>query len=32
MHEIVTGRMTVEEARKGYAESMMAYTMGRSAP
>lgn len=32
MHEIVTGRMTVEAARKAYAESMMAYTMGRPAP
>lgn len=32
MHEIVVGNMTVEEARKAYADSMMAYTMGRSAP
>ena len=32
MHEIVTGRMTVEQARKVYAENMMGYTMGRSAP
>ena len=32
MHEIITGKKTVEEARKGYADAMMAYTMGRSAP
>jgi hypothetical protein len=32
MHEIVTGAKSVEEARKAYAESMAAYTMGRSAP
>ncbi len=32
MHEIVTGRMSVDEARKVYAENMMGYTMGRSAP
>jgi hypothetical protein len=32
MHEIVTGRMSVEEARKVYAENMMGYTMGRPAP
>lgn len=32
MHEIVTGKRTVEEAREVYAENMAAYTMGRSAP
>ena len=32
MHEIVTGKMSVEEARKAYAESVMGYSMGRSAP
>ncbi len=32
MHEIVTGRKSVEEARKVYAENMAAYTMGRPAP
>ena len=32
MHDIVTGAKTVEEAREVYADSMMAYTMGRSAP
>jgi len=31
MHDIVTGKMSVEEARKTYAENMAAYTMGRSA-
>jgi hypothetical protein len=32
MHEIVTGKRSVEEARKAYADAMMAYTMGRPAP
>ncbi len=32
MHEIVTGKRTVEEARAVYAENMAGYTMGRSAP
>lgn len=32
MHEIVTGRKSVEEARKEHADSMMAYTLGREAP
>ena len=32
MHEIVKGKLTVEEARKAYAETMMGYTMGRPAP
>ncbi len=32
MHDIVTGKTSVEEARKTYAENMAAYTMGRSAP
>lgn len=32
MHEIVTGKMSVEEARRVYAENMMGYTMGRPAP
>jgi hypothetical protein len=32
MHEIVTDVKGLDEARKVYAESMAAYTMGRSAP
>jgi len=32
MHDIVTGRTSVEEARKTYAENLAGYTMGRSAP
>ncbi len=32
MNDIVTGKTSVEEARKTYAENMAAYTMGRSAP
>lgn len=32
MHEIVTGRKTVEEARAAYAEQMSAYMLGRPAP
>lgn len=31
MHEIVTGRRTVEEARAAYAEQMSAYMLGRPA-
>jgi hypothetical protein len=32
MHELVTGVKTVEEARQVYAESMVGFTLGRSAP
>jgi hypothetical protein len=32
MHEIVTGRRTVEEARKTYSENTAAYAMNRPAP
>jgi len=32
MHEIVTGKLTVEEARKVYADTVMGYSMGREAP
>lgn len=32
MHEIVTGKRSVEEARQVYAENMAGYTMGRPAP
>jgi hypothetical protein len=32
VHEIVTGKRTVEEARKTAVESTVAYNMGRSAP
>jgi hypothetical protein len=32
VHEIVTGKRTVEEARKTSVESTVAYNMGRSAP
>ncbi len=32
MHDIVTDRTSVEEARKTFAEQMVAYTLGRSAP
>lgn len=32
MHDIVTVKTSVEEARKPYAENVTAYTMGRSAP
>ncbi len=32
MHDIVTGKTSVEEARKTYAEQMAAYTLGRAAP
>ncbi len=31
MHDIVSGKTSVEEARKTYAENMAAYTLGRSA-
>ena len=32
MHDIVTGKLTVDEARKKYSEVMTAYLMDRSAP
>jgi hypothetical protein len=32
MHEIVTGKRTVGEAREIYAEQMSAYMLGRPAP
>ncbi len=32
MHEIVTGKLTAEEARKSLSETMSAYAMNRSAP
>lgn len=32
MHEIATGKKTVEEARHAYAEQVSAYLMGRPAP
>ncbi len=32
MHAIVTGKTTVDEARKTYAETLSAYTLGRAAP
>ena len=32
MHEIVTGKRTVDDAREVYAENMAGYTMGRPAP
>lgn len=32
MHEIVTGKRTVDEAREKYADQMSAYMMGRAAP
>ncbi len=32
MHDIVTGKTTVDEARKTFGENMVAYTLGRSAP
>lgn len=32
MHEIVTGKRTVDEARHAYAEQMSAYMLGRPAP
>ena len=32
MHEIVTGKLTVDEAREVYAENVAAYAMGRDAP
>ena len=32
MHDIVSGKTTVDEARKSFGEMMIAYTLGRSAP
>ena len=32
MHDIVTGRATVDEARATFGETMVAYTLGRPAP
>ena len=32
MHDIVTGKATVDEARKTFGEIMVAYTLGRPAP
>lgn len=32
MHEIVTGKRSVEDARETYAQNMVGYTMGREAP
>lgn len=32
MHEIVTGKLTVDEARKTYSENTSAYVMNRPAP
>lgn len=32
MHEIILGKRTVDDARKIYADNMVAYTMGRAAP
>ena len=32
MHEIVTGKLTAEEARKQYSEIASAYVLSRSAP
>lgn len=32
MHEIVSGKRTVEEARQVYAENIVGYTLGREAP
>jgi hypothetical protein len=32
LHDLVTGRTTVEDARSTYAENMVGYTMGRSSP
>ncbi|MDQ3655067.1 MAG: hypothetical protein M3457_08310 [Chloroflexota bacterium] len=32
MHDIVTGKTGVEEAREMFADTMVAYTLGRSAP
>ncbi len=32
MHDIVIGKTSVDEARKTYAENMVGYTLGRSAP
>ncbi len=32
MHDIVTGKATADEARQTFADEMVAYTLGRSAP
>lgn len=32
MHEVVTGKRTVADAREAYAQNMVGYTMGRAAP
>ena len=32
MHDLITGKTTVEEARQTYADNMVGYTLGRSAP
>lgn len=32
MHDIVTGKATADEARQTFADEMLAYTLGRSAP
>ena len=32
MHEIVTGKLSVEDARKVYADTVMAYMIGPPAP
>jgi len=32
MHEIITGKRTVADARETYAQSLVGYTMGRAAP
>ncbi len=32
MHDIVTGKATVDQARTTFGEAMVAYTLGRSAP
>ena len=32
MHEVASGERSVENAREAYAENLMGYTMGRSAP
>ncbi len=32
MHDLVTGKTTVAQARQTYADNVMGYTMGRSAP
>ncbi|MEJ7803435.1 MAG: hypothetical protein WKH68_08705 [Candidatus Limnocylindria bacterium] len=32
MHEIITGKRTVADARETYAQSLVGYTMGRATP